>query len=663
MNVNINKKQSDLFQELSRYPNQNRSYDELAELLNVSTRSVRNYCVSLEEYINGIGLSPLIERTTTGLTYIGTSIQTKQIWEHINKSGFYEFHLSPDDRILAIVLILLDLHRSVTVMELCDILFVSRATILNDIEKVKLYFRQYNVCFEANTARGYSLQITETQRQEIICTTCFPYLRDWNPLDTEGSLFIHTEMISHLDHILPEICRIVQKAEHQYDITIADISYKQTVFILAVLCKSLIEGYPIDTSLQLDKQLKNTSVGKIAYTMLEDIRSAFDISYTESDLLYLAWHLHLCHFDILQNFEHSVDLYFYMEVHQFLHDIEDELHCTFSNDQRLSIMLTRHIWSLRNGNLQKGEIAADEIIENYQEYFLIVKKNISTIERCLGRTCTKPELASILLYIIADVERQTRRNQKPKVIVLCHVGIGTANYLADRLLETFNLDVTEVTTIHKLPTVLKEKKFDLLISTVPLKSEQVPWVNVSPNLEDIDVIAIQKALAAIHKQNRFSGSQPKSRRSAVDFTDFLKADHVVLDIPCTDWRDALVKAASPLLENGEIQPQYVAAIQHSVDVNGPYFVFCPGVALAHAAPTDGVLKFCCSIYRPYEPVHFHHRQHDPVSLVIMIGITDVTTQVQYVSALMEVFREKELVKHILNAQTAEDLISILIENT
>ena len=49
--MNINKKQSDLFQELSSCPNQCRSYDELAEILKVSTRSIWNYCVSLEEYI------------------------------------------------------------------------------------------------------------------------------------------------------------------------------------------------------------------------------------------------------------------------------------------------------------------------------------------------------------------------------------------------------------------------------------------------------------------------------------------------------------------------------------------------------------------------------------------------------------------------------------
>ena len=658
--MNINKKQSDLFQELSKYPNQTRSYEELAGILDVSTRSVRNYCASLEDYIADLGMPALIVHASTGLSYTGTPEQTKQVRSSISKSGFYEFHLSPDDRLLAIVLILLDSRRPVTVMELCDTLFVSRATILNDMEKVKLYFQQYHVAFDSNTTRGYHLQVEEAQRQEIICTTCFPYLKEWDPLENDGDLFyFHTEMILHLSEILPEICRIVQNAEHQYDITIADISYKQTVFLLAILCKSLMQGQFIGDSLQLDRQLENVSVGKIAHSMLEDARVSFGLSYMENDLLYLAWHLHLCHFDILQNFEHSVDLYFYMEVHQFLHEIEDTLHCNFSGNQRFVIMLTRHIWSIRNGNLSKGDIITDEIIDNYRDCYETVKRHIPIIERCIGRTCSEVELTSILLYIVAEMERQTRNTKKPRVIVLCHVGIGTANYLADRLLETFNLEIVGVTTIHKLPKVLEENSFDLLISTVPLKLENIRWVNVSPSLEDTDVIAIQKALAAIHKQNRISRTEKTAKRPSLDFTGILKPDHVILDLPSEDWRQALDTAALPLLRDKEINPQYVDAIKYSVEMNGPYFVFCPGIALAHAAPTDGVLKFCCSIYRPKEPIFFHHERFDPVRLIVMIGITDVETQVRYVSALMEVFRDNELTKRLLEAETPERLISIL----
>ncbi len=138
--MGINKKQRDFFHELIRQREHCRSYQDLSKALGVSTRSIRNYCQFFEEYLFEMGISNVIKHTTAGITYAGTPEQTNQILSRIGESDFYEYHLSPDDRILAIVLILLDTTVPVTVMELCKTLYVSRATLLNDMEKVRLYF-------------------------------------------------------------------------------------------------------------------------------------------------------------------------------------------------------------------------------------------------------------------------------------------------------------------------------------------------------------------------------------------------------------------------------------------------------------------------------------------------------------------------------------------
>lgn len=668
--MNINKKQRDLFQELSKYPNRNRSYQELADDLNVSTRSIRNYCAALEDYIREMGIASLIEKTSTGISYTGTAEQTQEIWSRIGGGSFYEYHLSPDDRILAIVLILLSNNAPITVMELCDTLFVSRATILHDIEKVKVYFQQFQIEFDPSTNRGYSLNIEESKRQETICTTCFPYLKNWDPQGEENEMlhFLFDSLL-HLADIVPAVCRIVQDAERRYGIDIGDIFYKQIVLMLSILCRRLIQGHPVGAFHLPDIRLQDAFVGKIAQMMLNEAEDAFHICYTNEEILYLAWHLHLYHFDLLQNFEHSVDLYLYMEVHQFLQKVGEELHCTSFGSQRFSIMLTHHIWGMQDGSLEKSGVTAEELNENYYDCCQAVRKHIGIIEHCIGRPCTEPEFASILLYVIAEIERRTRTTEKPRVIILCHVGIGTANYLADRLLETFNLEIPEVTAIHRLPEVIEADHFDLLISTVPLKLDNIPWVNVSPNLTDSDIIAVQKALTTIHRNRRLSlarqtpAKQTFQKQTPAVFTELLKPDHIILDVPCSDWHEALDIAAEPLIGQKEIHPRYVEAIKHSVEINGPYFVFCPGVALAHAAPSDGVRRFCLSIYRPESPVQFHHKSNDPVYLVIMIGITDVNTQVSCISALMDVFRQKELRGLLTEARSAEELISVFSENS
>lgn len=662
--MGINKKQRDFFHELIQQSEHCRSYQDLSEALGVSTRSIRNYCQFFEEYLSEMGITNAITHTAAGITYIGTPEQTAQILSRIGESDFYEYHLSPDDRILAIVLILLDSTVPVTVMELCKTLFVSRATLLNDIEKVRLYFQQFHISFHSSTNRGYSLDITESQRQEIICTTCFPYLKGWNILGSEmGTSHFLFENILHLSQILPHICEAIQNAERIYDITITDTIYKQAVFTTSILCKRLMQGQPMENSLHLDPKLYQISVGNIARFILDALQKTFSFSYGDKEIIYLAWHLHLCHFDLLQNLEHSVDLYFYMEVQQFLGEIENELHCPALREENFSIMLIRHLWSIRNSSPETDTSMAEEIISYYPDCYQAIQKHIGIIEKCIGRSCTVAELHSILIYVVAEIERQTPKISKPRAVVLCHTGIGTANFLADRLAETFNLHISEVTTIHRLSEILKKDHYDLLISTVPLKPPNVNCVTVSPSLTDADIVSIQRALATVQRTKRLTlENQADKKYPDSRLSELLCPDHILWDIPCESWQEALKISARPLLNTQEILPDYLEAVLLSVEKNGPYFVFCPGVALAHAAPTDGVNKFCCSIYKPQSPVVFHHPEHDPVRLVVMIGITDAKTQIQTISQLMNFFSQEPLREQLLSASSPEEMISILLKH-
>lgn len=135
-----------------------------------------------------------------------------------------------------------------------------------------------------------------------------------------------------------------------------------------------------------------------------------------------------------------------------------------------------------------------------------------------------------------------------------------------------------------------------------------------------------------------------------------------MNVPCTDWRDALHICGAPLLAEGTILPEYLDAIIHSVQVNGPYFVFTPHIALAHAAPTDGVKRFCCSIYRPEKPVAFHHPSNDPVRLIVLVGITDVKAQIGKISALMNLLANSAVLPRLLEAQDAKEIADILNGN-
>ncbi len=97
----MNKQQYDFFLEISKYPNIVQSYDDLAERLAVSTRTVRNYAAAISAYAAEIGIEEVIIQSHNGLSYTGSQEKTNRITARIVGGGFYKYRLSQDERILA----------------------------------------------------------------------------------------------------------------------------------------------------------------------------------------------------------------------------------------------------------------------------------------------------------------------------------------------------------------------------------------------------------------------------------------------------------------------------------------------------------------------------------------------------------------------------------
>jgi PTS system ascorbate-specific IIA component len=94
-----------------------------------------------------------------------------------------------------------------------------------------------------------------------------------------------------------------------------------------------------------------------------------------------------------------------------------------------------------------------------------------------------------------------------------------------------------------------------------------------------------------------------------------------------------VRAAGVGLErSGAATSAYTDAMVATVEKLGPYIVIAPGLALAHARPSEAVIRTGFSWVRPAQPVEFGHAKNDPVSLVV--GLAAIDHEVHQ-AALME----------------------------
>jgi PTS system ascorbate-specific IIA component len=110
-----------------------------------------------------------------------------------------------------------------------------------------------------------------------------------------------------------------------------------------------------------------------------------------------------------------------------------------------------------------------------------------------------------------------------------------------------------------------------------------------------------------------------------------------------------------LVASGRTTPDYTDAMLAALTELGPYFVIAPGIALAHAAPSEAVMATGLSLLTLAEPIVFGHESNDPVRLVVGLCAVDHDTHLELMAALAEFLADAETVNFVLNASDYEQI--------
>lgn len=125
------------------------------------------------------------------------------------------------------------------------------------------------------------------------------------------------------------------------------------------------------------------------------------------------------------------------------------------------------------------------------------------------------------------------------------------------------------------------------------------------------------------------------------------------------WEEAIRLAGELLVENGDVEPQYVEdAVKTAVDV-GPYFVVRPSVAISHARPGRDVNNIGLSMVSLSPAVNFGHADNDPVSIIFMLATLDNESHIDVLRELATLLSSDELVDQLIQAQTYDQVSDIL----
>ena len=138
----------------------------------------------------------------------------------------------------------------------------------------------------------------------------------------------------------------------------------------------------------------------------------------------------------------------------------------------------------------------------------------------------------------------------------------------------------------------------------------------------------------------------------------LNEDLVQFETRVSDWQEAIVKSAKPLLDGGYIEQGYVDAMIESVNEFGPYIVIAPRVAMPHARPETGSKKIGYSILKLEEPVKFSEEAEHEVELLVALSCVNAESHLEILQFIVEVLSNEEKFSNALKATDKQELIDI-----
>lgn len=663
------------------------SIQDLAEMFKVSSRTIRYDIEQINDYLKENHLQPL-NLGKQGV--INTQADITKARESLSEEGFYSFKLSREERVCFSAVMMICSDDYITLSEIADQLFVSRSTIIQDLEHIKSFFRERHLYVLSHSNKGLLLEGREIDKRNLLI----------DMIQSENSIFKAEPIFQHLTQCLSKnlkidledismIEKIINEAEHIYGRFLTDQSFVQlrNYFQLSLyrLRKAHYVEYGDDKNSKWD----------MAKGMIDQIQQFIVKEIPDTEIYYVASVLNRMKY-IKKTTSNKEIVKMQVITRNFIEKISKDIHRNLQGDYIFYENLINHLESTFStlGDRFAINSVVDEILQRYPEVKQATERNVYVFEEYVGRKLSEEEIAYIVVHICAAIERNKNETVRYSVVLVCNGGIGTSQLLLARLEKFFHLDVIDIIPAHDIENMNMDD-VDAVISTISLEGKGIEYIQVDPLLTDEDCIRGGEKLSKIHpkvsEKETISEENQDSLKSLETIKDILEEDEeeiaigkiksviesffqkkeettlsdllpaqaIQIGVECSDWKGAIEASAKYLLKNGAINENYIKAMIKNVMENGPYIVVAPGFALPHEALNAGASKVGMSLIRLKTPVPFGKKEMDPIEWVCCLSAINKETHLKAMFQLVNLFYNQSFRKQIKECKTGEEIYKII----
>ena len=411
------------------------SLTELAEEFQISQRTVRNDLNAINDLLTEQTLANI--RLGKG----GKILRQKdfpEILKSLDEKDFYDYKLSKEERKKIASVLLVTVSGYITLSEIAEHMAVSRATVINDLDEIKIYIHKGNLEVQSHPNKGLSVKGSESDRRVFLLG-----LVNYNPDAAREDIVQKQIAVNEEQNAL--IGKILSEQEHVHECFLSDSSFQKIQIYLEIMAKRLEQGCMIEP-----RRKKDNSKYAMAEDILKYVSQYCSVKINEDEVQFLSELLTFGRY-MKQKHADPDSVKIQMITRGFIEKISDTLGTVLTQDYDFFENLSKHLEStITAGNMinEKNPVI-ENVVEENPEIYKAVKANLSMLEDYAGRALTDAETGYIVVHVCAAVERKKNQEISFRVIVACHAGIGTSRLLLERLKKHFNFRIVDIVSSHE----------------------------------------------------------------------------------------------------------------------------------------------------------------------------------------------------------------------
>ncbi len=482
---------------------------QLANLLQVSSRTIKADIKRIKDELEPTGC---ILNTKTGkgiwLEYTpdGKKYLDNLLLKDENASSFL-----PETRKYYIALELLRANDYISMESISEKLFVSKGTIMNDVNKLLTFFENFDLKLEKSVKYGMILKGTELK-----CRIAEAYVLRKIVVYRGDQVLVKLQPF--FEHVsLKTIELLLQNTEQKYDLVIADNSYIHFILQVAIMIEHLYQGKKCDGIQEM-----NYTQGlewQMSQYIIEGLKNIFQIDIPHGDELYVYMNVVGLKYQNKRIYQdrnvesiRAISPQTYDGIVEIIREVDALYGEDLSTDEEFMISLFIHLNALfiRLMNSIYIENPLKKTIKSDLPYEYEIATYISRLltreHYCLLK---EDDICDLALYVGASLKRKKaytiRKN--PTVVIVCGSGMSTSQFIEAKIHLSFpHVIIKDIVPLFKAQELHKDDQ-DFVISTVPLSLEGMDVLVVSPMLNKDDMHHLSDMFQSTMNQKTLETSQ------------------------------------------------------------------------------------------------------------------------------------------------------------